>query len=122
MPSVLRRLVALHLLVGTAAATGATCSEAKPRCTSVESSAAGTFSQDTWVPDSGCFVAAPTPEETKHILRGSWLVMCGHSNTMMTSRAMMNQFSPYAFMVSRGLRTQQPLPVSAMSSARLHVP
>jgi hypothetical protein len=98
MPTIGRLLL---LLVGAASAAGATCpADSRPRCTSTESSAAGSFSGDTWIPDSGCFVATPTPAETLQILRGSWLVMCGRSNTMLTSRAMMNQLSPYAFLVS----------------------
>lgn len=93
--------LALLLLVGAVTATGATCpADSKHRCTSVESIAAGSFSGETWVPDSGCFVATPTPEEMLRILRGSWLVICGRSNAMVTSRALMNQVSPHAFMVS----------------------
>jgi hypothetical protein len=97
----MRRLAAL--LLGAAPATGAaaTCpSDSKPRCTSVESSAAGSFSGETWVPDSGCFVASPTHEEMLRILQGSWLVMCGRSNVMVTNRALMNQVAPQVFMVS----------------------
>jgi hypothetical protein len=93
-PTKMRSAAALLLL---AVASGAT--DIKPRCTSTESIAAGTFIGDTWTPDSGCFVAVPDKAEMLRILRGSWLLMCGGSNTLVTLQTIVRQLAPQAWEV-----------------------
>jgi hypothetical protein len=51
------------------------------------------------VPDSGCFVAVPTLDEVRSILQGSWLLMCGGSNTEVTAQAIVRQLAPQAWEV-----------------------
>jgi hypothetical protein len=51
------------------------------------------------VPDSGCFVAVPSLDEVRSILRGSWLLMCGGSNTRVTVHTIMRQLAPQALEV-----------------------
>jgi len=93
-------LLVTSLLLYVAAAESGSCpADSKPRCTSTENIALGAFSGDTWVPDSGCFVAVPSLDEVRRILRGSWLLMCGGSNTGVTAQAIVRQLAPQAWEV-----------------------
>jgi hypothetical protein len=89
----------IPLLLCVAAASAACPADSRPRCTSAESIAAGTFSGDTWVPSSECFVAVPSLDEMRRILRGSWLLMCGGSNTHVTFQTILGQLAPHAWEV-----------------------
>ena len=84
-------------LAWAVAASSQACVSPKPRCTSLPSS--GTFSGDTFEPSDGCFLAVPSPDESRAILRGSWVVMCGGSNGWVTAQAIGNHLEPGVYLV-----------------------
>ena len=59
-------------------ALGQSC-EQKSRCSVVEIE--GSWNLQTYVPNAGCYYGVPTPLETFEILRGSWILFVGGSNT-----------------------------------------
>ena len=69
--------------------------QACSRCTTADMQ--GTFSADTFVPDSGCYHAVPTVDDTFALLSGRWLFTCGASNTWAVQNALLKQLDPASF-------------------------
>ena len=74
------------------------------RCTDHTPVTQGSFSDHTFVPDSGCYHGVPDVGDTFALLSGSWVVTVGGSNSWATYTALANQLQPgyYNFHPERG--------------------